>query len=86
MVADTTHSIDENSDADTSIYPVAKFATDADLDQSLNTPALRWLVGDVSPRSIDAVLRALKELPTSRPEVAEEAEAAGAPADGDRAS
>lgn len=65
------------------LYPDAE---DADLDQSLNTPALRWLVGDVSPRSIDAVLRALKELPTSRPEVTEEAEAAGAPADGDRAS
>ena len=41
------------------LYPDAE---DADLDQSLGRPALTWLIGEVSPRSVDATLRALSEL------------------------
>ena len=56
------------------LYPDAE---DADLDQSLGTPALRWLVGDVSPRAIDATLRALKDMPAELPgEATAEPEAA----------
>jgi len=46
------------------LYPDAE---DADLDQSLGTPALRWLVGDVSPRAVDAVLQALQALGDAPP-------------------
>ena len=51
------------------LYPDAE---DADLDQSLGTPALRWLIGDVSQRAVDAALQALNELsadpPTPKPD------------------
>ena len=43
------------------LYPDAE---DADLDQSLNPPALRWLLGEASPRAVDAALRALAALPS----------------------
>ena len=57
------------------LYPDAE---DADLDQSLGTPALRWLVGDVSPRAVDATLHALKALPTELPETVDNEPAATA--------
>jgi uncharacterized Zn finger protein len=41
------------------LYPDAE---DADLDQSLGLQALRWLVGDVSPRAVAATLAALNGL------------------------
>lgn len=41
------------------LYPDAE---DADLDQSLGLQALRWLVGDVSPRAVYATLEALNAL------------------------
>ena len=47
------------------LYPDAE---DADLDQSLGTPALRWLIGDVSPRAVDAALQALNALPGEPPQ------------------
>lgn len=46
------------------LYPDAE---DADLDQSLGMPALRWLVGDVSPRAVDATLQALAALSSEPP-------------------
>lgn len=41
------------------LYPDAE---DADLDQSLGLQALRWLIGDVSPRAVSATLEALNAL------------------------
>ncbi|MFK7739474.1 MAG: hypothetical protein AB8H80_04055 [Planctomycetota bacterium] len=52
------------------LYPDAE---DADLDQSLTTAPLRWLIGDVSPRAVDACLKALAELSDARPQPSEEA-------------
>lgn len=64
------------------LYPDAE---DADLDQSLGTPALRWLVGDVSPRAVDAVLKALQTLDDAPSRDAEQSPdaAAGDPAAAD---
>ena len=62
------------------LYPDAE---DADLDQSLGTPALRWLVGDVSPRAVDASLQALAALssePPAPPETAPDGDDGGDPA------
>tara|TARA_R110002094_G_scaffold148836_1_gene137414 strand:- start:593 stop:1480 length:888 start_codon:yes stop_codon:yes gene_type:complete len=55
------------------LYPDAE---DADLDQSLGFQALRWLVGDVSMRAVEATLDALNAL-SSEPPAPEEAEAQG---------
>lgn len=55
------------------LYPDAE---DADLDQSLGLQALRWLVGDSSPRAVDATLAALTALSSEPP--AEDEKAAGA--------
>lgn len=41
------------------LYPDAE---DADLGQSLGPAGIRWLLGDVSPRAVEATLRALAEL------------------------
>ena len=46
------------------LYPDAE---DADLGQSLGTAQVRWIVGDVSMRLVDAALAALKSLPTEPP-------------------
>ena len=46
------------------LYPDAE---DADLDQSLGLQALRWLVGDVSPRAVSATLDALQALSPDAP-------------------
>jgi uncharacterized Zn finger protein len=46
------------------LYPDAE---DADLDQSLGLQALRWLVGDVSPRAVYATLEALNALQDEPP-------------------
>ena len=43
------------------LYPDAE---DADLDQSLGLQAMRWLIGDVSQRAVDATLQALSDLST----------------------
>lgn len=47
------------------LYPDAE---DADLDQSLGLQAMRWLIGDVSPRAVDATLQALSDLSSEAPE------------------
>jgi len=69
------------------LYPDAE---DADLDQSLGLQALRWLVGDVSPRAVTAALTALAELSPDAPPPDEKspvvALALGAPALGPPAS
>ena len=46
------------------LYPDAE---DADLDQSLGFTALRWLIGDLSPRAVEATLQALATLPDTVP-------------------
>jgi uncharacterized Zn finger protein len=46
------------------LYPDAE---DADLDQSLGHAAMRWLIGDVSPRAVEATLAALHQLPAEVP-------------------
>lgn len=45
------------------LYPDAE---DADLGQSLTPPAVRWLIGEVSLRLVDAAMQALAALPTTR--------------------
>ena len=52
------------------LYPDAE---DADLDQSLGSAALRWLVGDVSPRAVEASLQALSALSSEPPAPADAA-------------
>lgn len=64
------------------LYPDAE---DADLDQSLGLQAMRWLVGDISQRTVDATLQALQELSPDAPRADEPTEttpdgAASAPA------
>ena len=59
------------------LYPDAE---DADLDQSLGLQAMRWLVGDVSQRAVDATLQALMELSPHAP--ASDAPSAGNSPDG----
>lgn len=51
------------------LYPDAE---DADLDQSLGLQAMRWLVGDISQRTVDATLQSLQDLSPDAP-AAEEA-------------
>lgn len=46
------------------LYPDAE---DADLGQSLGTAQVRWIVGDVSMRLVDAALAALRALPEEPP-------------------
>ena len=52
------------------LYPDAE---DADLDQSLGSAALRWLVGEVSPRAVEASLQALSALSSEPPAPADAA-------------
>ena len=54
------------------LYPDAE---DADLDQSLGLQALRWLVGDVSPRAVYATLEALNALSDEPPPPEDETKA-----------
>jgi len=46
------------------LYPDAE---DADLGQGLTTTQVKWFVGDISPRLVDAVLHALDKLPAVAP-------------------
>ena len=46
------------------LYPDAE---DADLGQSLTTAQVKWFVGDISMRLVDAVLRGLEHLPAAAP-------------------